>query len=471
MLENNENKKNESDIYQIILTALSSGDKFDDEILHIVESKIGTETENFVLSDILTVMIENGLIKSYSQEEDNSNLDDKQYIFSITDEGQKFFELNDMKLNKDISQYLFSDESTINDINKTQQKSAVSSDPKKIISENNDSKDSFVQFDLFNQNIKMIKTSSAEEHKFSPLESNYKLKDEEIEPNCESKEVANNASSVNNGNNNKDLENSSKSISWDKELKEQNKAVFEADYRSSIGRLYNNSQIKDPYEQNKYQTFKEIFPSSQLKEKDDEEVSDSEMETNNELDAIVESSSNSNINCDDIKMLNNLYNLQGISIKVHNDIENKKQRKAYTDKNRLSMATGLFITFVMLFEIIATYFILKEHNMVIQSQTIIYFLAASLALAFGLIAILENIFDRFKLVIIEKPFSKSFIPRLLIFIILAIITFSVNVAVGMTNLMEVDYLSYWLIPILISSNVILYTIVYHLLLKSRHFNS
>ena len=258
-------------------------------------------------------------------------------------------------------------------------------------------------------------------------------------------------------------------ISWENNNSSDAKnPMFEnKDYKGLIGKLYNNSQLKDPYEQNKYHTFKEIFPSSQLKEKEKQ----TEVYKESALDAIVESSTNSNIDCDDIKMLNNLYNLQGINIKIHSDIENKKQNKVYTDKNKLNMICSWLISILMFVEVLGTFFILKNQNLIAKGQTIVYFLGGALTLSYCIIFTLENIFDRFKLSIIDKKFNKTIVTRLLIFIIMVIVIFALNLAFGMNNLMQVEYLSFWLVPTLLSSNIVVQAIVYELLYKSKAFNS
>ena len=261
----------------------------------------------------------------------------------------------------------------------------------------------------------------------------------------------------------------SEKISWENSNSSDAKnPIFEnKDYKGLIGKLYNNSQLKDPYEQNKYHTFKEIFPSSQLKEKEKQ----AEVYKESALDAIVESSTNSNIDCDDIKMLNNLYNLQGINIKIHSDIENKKQNKVYTDKNKLNMICSWIISILMFIEVLGTFFILKNQNLIARGQTIIYFLGGALTLSYCIIFTLENVFDRFKLSIIDKKFNKTIVTRLLIFIIMVIVIFALNLAFGMNNLMQVEYLSFWLVPTLLSSNIVIQAIVYELLYKSKAFNS
>ena len=107
-------------------------------------------------------------------------------------------------------------------------------------------------------------------------------------------------------------------ISWQEDNLDLNDNNTNNDYKSVIGQLYNNSRLPDPYEQNKYQTFKEIFPASSFKEKEKTSLNNKELEQEEEkIKKIIESSEDSNIDCEDIRNLNNLYNLQGIQIRIH----------------------------------------------------------------------------------------------------------------------------------------------------------
>lgn len=264
-------------------------------------------------------------------------------------------------------------------------------------------------------------------------------------------------------------------ISWDfeTEYSDENAIFSDNDYKTVIGQLYNNSRLDDPYEQNKFQTFKEIFPHSQVKnEKELEQQKIEQEEIQKErLSQIIKSSEESNIDCEDIKKLNSLYNLQGIQIKVHSSQENKKNSKKYTDKNKLNMVSSWIISAIMILELMFSYYILKSNNLYSNSSSLVYFLGIAVTLSYCLISTFENLFDRFKLVIIEKSFKKSFLHRLFIFILLVVVIFAVNLFFGMTSLTETFYLSFWIIPTLLAFNIPLSSIVYYLLLKSKAYNS
>lgn len=254
-------------------------------------------------------------------------------------------------------------------------------------------------------------------------------------------------------------------ISWQEKPKEEKVSFENNDYRETIGQLFNDSKMTDPYEKNKAKSFKELFPSTQISEENNQKQL-------NEIDQYVKNNTESNINCDDLSMLNNLYSLQGVGIKNYSPRMNKTDKSVYTDKNKINMYTLWITAFIMLAEILFTYFIIRNTSSVyLTSGRLIYYIGFALALSLALIGTLENIFDRFKLVVIKPDFKKLFTKRLLIFMIISVVIFAVCLALGMNSLADVNYLSYWVVSILCASNIVTYYLIYYLLLKSKKFGS
>ncbi|NCB48744.1 MAG: hypothetical protein EOM55_03900 [Clostridia bacterium] len=242
--------------------------------------------------------------------------------------------------------------------------------------------------------------------------------------------------------------------------------LFESnDYRSVIGKLFSNSQKSDPYEQNKFNTFKEIFPQTNIM------IVEEKKKTNSEIDKFVESSSKSDIECDDIDTLSNLFNLQGIKIKTHKNIQNKKNCKAYTDKNKLNMVSSWIISLLMLLEITFTYLFLNNSGNLVRGQSLLFFLSVALVLSIFLVFTLENMFDRYKLVVLKIDFKKGLTFRILCFIIITVLTFAICLAFGMQGLSQVEFLAFWLLPVILSSNIIVSYLIYYFLLSHKYFNS
>jgi len=571
-----ENKATRGSISQIILKALTSGNKYGYEICKEIERLTNGKLilKQPSLYSSLRRMEEQNLISSYWED---SNLGGKRHYYSLTDKGKEYYEenkknwadenelINSLPENREFEQgednaknlneensdentNLQNENSNSSTLPGQEQHTLVANqenlfnltrknneDIKKITETEENNPQSFFQFDFFEQNIKFVKQESKQKQDITAFKNKFSNMDnhiDDIEPEIledknketnkkilnEDKIERNDVFKVNDETENKKKEESlnilynsddkspfknilednsfalkdektqdivnkntlntdeqntmnKEEITWNEDItsNKNNEPIFESsDYKSMIGKLYNNSQLKDPYEQNKFHTFKEIFPSSQLKQK---EITNEEEKNNSELENIIESNNESNIDCDDIKMLNNLYNLQGISIKTHNDIENKKQNKVYTDKNKLCMINSWFITLITLFELIGCYFILKNNNLLILNQRIIYFIGVALTLSYCLIRTLDNLFDRFKLVVISKPFSKVITTRLLISLFLIVTVFAINLAFGMNSLIQKEYLSFWLVPTIMIINFIFSAIIKQFLIKSKAFNS
>ena len=135
------------------------------------------------------------------------------------------------------------------------------------------------------------------------------------------------------------------------------------------------------------------------------------------------------------------------------------------------MVTSWFVSFIMLMEIIFSYILLNNANYIVQGQSLMYFLGGSISICISIIATLENYFDRYKLIEIKLKFKKDFTRKLLAFIIIAIIDFAICLICGMQNLLEINFLSYWLVPVLVSSNLVVFSLIYYALLKSKNFNN
>ena len=256
-------------------------------------------------------------------------------------------------------------------------------------------------------------------------------------------------------------------IVWNDEVALSNDTVDESksnDYKMIIGQLYNSSKLTDPYEENKFFTFKEIFPSAKVEEKKGMSKNKSE------LDELI--ATNSHISSQqNIKVMQEQFSLQGLRLKMHDSSQNKSNKNTYVDVNRLRMHTSWIVSFVMLIEVIFCYIFLKNSNNIVSGQSLVYFLGASLAVCLSLVVSLENMFDRFKLIEIKPNIKQIITKMIIVFLFLCIITFATCLLCGMQSLAQKEFLSYWLIPILMSSNLIVYSLIHHLLYKTGKYNN
>lgn len=519
MSENLDNKAQRGSIAPIIITALSSGDKYGYEICKEIErlsdGKLILKQPSLYSS--LRRMEEQNLVHSYWKD---SELGGNRHYYVLTDEGQKMFEENkDKWLMSDLISALPANEfDVVQDGEHKVEKefsnsemsvgsqetlfSMASSRPevKKIDeSEEENSNQSFYQFDLFGQDVKAVKKQvptqkvEAYSNKYEELDNHQT----EIEParvlndptpisrasifdvtkDLNSKQHENNSDNNILSSESKDeslffthspsLEEKSKvskseEISWSEPEKEE--PIFENnDYKTVIGNLYNKSQMSDPYEQNRTKTFKEIFPSSQVSEMP-------KAGKKSEIDDFVEKNSASNIDCNDLSMIANLYKLQGLDVRKHDSEHAKSSSRRYTDRNKLNMFSALITALFMMAEVVLCYLILNKDGNVLAGQRLMYFLGGACACSIALIFTLENFLNRYRLVVIETKFKREITKRLLIFLFATIITFAICLSLGMNGIGQREFLSFWLVPVLVSSNIVLSYIVFYALFKSGKFS-
>lgn len=544
MFEGNiDNKAARGSIAQIILRALSSGDKYGYEICKDIEKITNGKLilKQPSLYSSLRRMEEQGVISSYWEE---SDLGGRRHYYSLTDDGKKALENSKFLPEEELINKLPNKNPTTN-VNAQEdevlEKPSLNDNTTSVVKQENlfdlskntnqtetkfedksknENDNTFLQFDLFNENVSFVKEESSKPkenisayvNKYSDLDNHT----EEIEPETETnnettenlltenkisysdsptlqdenKEDINKSSNLNSNAEqlttaklppeNEQLETIKRNtnieqISWILDTNEEEN-VSNNDYKSLIGQLYNNSRLDDPYEENKYQTFKEIFPSTNYKEKQKEESDSNSFtlegnKTDEKITNMVKSSEESNIDCEDIRNLNNLYNLQGIEIKIHDKKENKKSNKIYTDKNKLNMVSAWIVSAIILLEVLFSYLILKSSRMIVGKQRIVFYLALAFTFSYLIISTFENLLDRYKLIIIEENFKRNFMVHLFIFILAIIAIFTINIILGMTSLFQTDFFVSWFLPFLLSTNILISTIVYHLLLKSRYFNT
>ena len=605
MSENVENKATRGSIAKIILTALLGGDKYGYEICKEIER---LSNGNLVLKQpslysCLRRMEENDLISSYWQD---SEIGGKRHYYSLTAKGKEIVDgsSNNDKMEELIKNLPLNDVEIVekkygqtidaNKISVARQENLFNLTPKANIkyideinkeSENN----SFVQYDLFNQNIKFVKDSSKNTDKVESYKNKYidmdnhgvdiepvkknefpeqncyekaindtnigiekdskdesnenvslnmlsslnrpitrddvynkeetsmvnrmdkeedfslkfsfdddkdidkekathpsslsqsvdcnfseQKKDiEEITPSCNTynsfdiKEDLDNRIEKNCNNMQQNVTSNNKKIEWNDLNKNDAEFVEQAksnDYKMIIGQLYNTSKLADPYEENKFFVFKEIFPSAKIEEKKDSVPSKSEYSELVLLNTDTTKQKN-------IKVMQEQFSLQGLKLKVHNNSQNKSNKKVFVDINRLNMNTSWIVSFIMILEILCVYMFLKKSNNLVSGQSIVYFLSLSISLSIAIIASLENLFDRFKLIEFHPNFKQRITKMIIIFIFLSIIIFATCLLCGMENLTQKKYLSYWLVPILMSSNLILYTLIYWLLYRTGKYNN
>ena len=555
-MKNEYNKASRGSIIQIILSALSSGDKYGYEIIKEIE-KLSSGLlilKQPSLYSSLRRMEEQNLISSYWTD---SDLGGKRHYYSLTTKGKDMFnnECKDLKI-EELIQNLplnevqeektntkFSENFTTTVANQENLFNlARKKDDIKLIDETikqEENSQSYFQFDLFDENINLVKDNIKNDDNLKQYTNKYveyDNKQEEIEPikresvfknsitnfqpqkndllinhSIEKKEdnilhelneikfdinqsakinetpKQDNETVYNNSNDIKqeiinsdtltDKKNDTSLDSLDNidniedssfnhsgVISNDKPTQFDSyEYKNIIAKLYNDSKLEDPYEKNKYKSFKEIFPYTKLSN-----INNSAKHKESEIKEFIQD--NSNLSGEDINVLKNTFAKQNLTIKVHSNLNNEKNLKEYTDINKLNMITSWILCLIMILEFSLLYYILINSTNYIFGK-IMYYIATILIISIFSIFTLENLFDRYKLIIIKKNFKDVFIKSLLVFIVLSIILFAICLMFGMQSLLQLEFINYWAIPFLILLNIIFYPIIFFGLLKTKKFNN
>lgn len=161
----------------------------------------------------------------------------------------------------------------------------------------------------------------------------------------------------------------------------------------------------------------------------------------------------------------------GIKLRIYNKTAYTKiKQDNYINFSLLSLIKGWLVWFIMLSEIVLTATILHKNQLLPTDQTSFYFWATGLTLLYPLYFTLAYFLDPYKKVSSTFKLNISLFNKFLAMLINIIFIFAINLFFGMTSLNQLTYLSYWLLPIILSSNYIISTLIYYILLKSKKFS-
>lgn len=143
--------------------------------------------------------------------------------------------------------------------------------------------------------------------------------------------------------------------------------------------------------------------------------------------------------------------------------------KTYILNNKLKFVFGILMTLIMLAEVTVAYLCFKKNNVIFNGDMTIIIISYVLIGLFALFTILPYIINKNQHKANTFKFKYSSLLGLLTFIVLSILIYCTNALAGF----ELDNFKYFtvklLIPIILSSNVFVGSIVYGLLNKSKIF--
>lgn len=178
-----------------------------------------------------------------------------------------------------------------------------------------------------------------------------------------------------------------------------------------------------------------------------------------------------NVESNTLTGLQESFGNEGIKLKIYSKEKyNKKKEKNYVNLNTLTLVQGWLVWLFMALEIIITGVILNANQLLPTNQLTIYYWAFGLSFIYPIIYTIIYFANPYKKISSNFKLSISLFNKFLAMLINIVFIFAVNLFLGMTSLNQLAYLSYWLLPTILTTNYLISTLIYFLLLKSKKFS-
>lgn len=429
MQEKNNKKLDTLTVY--IINALSDselyGSEIDDKINELSNNTF--KVKQATLYNALKKCEQKGIITSYWKDGD---IGGKRHYYLLTDEGKELLISNKVEIKQD---------SSLNQDN---------------------------QFEFFNSDEHLNKNKAFWNNQYLSSDNNENLSKPEDKLKIENINVDNNNSTTIWKENDLRIENNDVILNSIQDKPKVNIQNTDIDYKNILGELYisdnrNKIEVKPELVND---TKQEIQESIKL-----EQHQSIEEKTQKKNIQKIESNTLNTATRENFKIENDFSNY-GIKVKVHDKASNLDlNSKEYYKVNKLNFFVSLICILLFAIEIVISYHITKSFSIGSGSQLLPYLIIGLISLlvpiSLGVIYILnphkkmKNNFD----------FKQSFLVRLLISIILIVFVISICFLAGMNNLNQIKYIYFWLIPTLISVDIILETVIRKLLLLTKEFDA
>ena len=173
----------------------------------------------------------------------------------------------------------------------------------------------------------------------------------------------------------------------------------------------------------------------------------------------------------DLETLQEELGKDGIKLRLYSkNAYTKTNQVNYINYSLLSLVKGWIVWFIMLAEIILTAVVLHTNQLLPVNHISFYYWAGGITLLYPIYYTLAYFVDPYRKVASTFKLSISLFNKFLAMLINIIFVFAINLFFGMTSLNQLFYLSYWLLPIILSSNYIISTLIYFILLKGKKFS-
>lgn len=170
--------------------------------------------------------------------------------------------------------------------------------------------------------------------------------------------------------------------------------------------------------------------------------------------------------------LNKTLNSEGIKISYYSKFSEKnKYQGQFICYNKIKFINSLICYALALGIIWITYLILSQTTSVVVSQLHFYIIATLVFLIYPLIYTILYLSNPDKKLESHYNLRLGIINSTLAILGCILIILSINIFAGMNNLNQIDFISYWLLPSLLTLMFLFETIFYFILTKSRKFRN
>ncbi len=186
---------------------------------------------------------------------------------------------------------------------------------------------------------------------------------------------------------------------------------------------------------------------------------------------IFESQSNEPISYENtLSSLQENFGKEGIKLRLYNKEKYTRKKQAnYVNLSAITLTQGWLVWLFMALEIVLVGLLLNANQLLPIAQIPLYHWAFGLSFIYPAYYTIAYFIDPFRKIVSTFKLNISLFNKFLAMLINVVFIFAVNLFFGMTALNQLSYLSYWLLPIVLTTNYIISTLIYFILLKSKRF--
>ncbi|MDR0850399.1 MAG: helix-turn-helix transcriptional regulator [Christensenellaceae bacterium] len=246
------------------------------------------------------------------------------------------------------------------------------------------------------------------------------------------------------------------------------------DYKNILGGLYAGGGRGDPYEKKRFdeqQYLKQYEGESENAVQPIPEEAPLPASETPQLVNISPQYDDYNVSANSFEMFKSDLAMDGIRVKKYVKHKNIiRTGDNFIKYSKLKLVQGWLLWLIMAAEIVAAYFIMKSVNLLPAAQENLYFIAIGVIFAYPLFYSLAYMINPDRKIASTFRVNISLFNRLLAVMITVVFVFSISLFMGMTALNQLDFLNYWLLPIILSTNYIVAGLLYYILLRSKRYN-